>query len=211
MIGSDQDFVIIGENIHATRIVLLKGIRVTNLEDGTEAVIFRGESGEQRFMPVPESYKRTQPYEQGQVKHYMIAVQKGLSEDPEEQAQGRAYVHYGVRRQVDAGADFLDLNVDEVSYKVDVQKRAMEWLVEAVQEVSPVPPSVDSSNADIIAAGLARYDGPGRPAHAEFSCPRASRNSGSGRAAQGQNYRDGRGSPKGCPLIRPKESPTSSS
>ncbi len=164
MIGSDQDFVIIGENIHATRIVLLKGIRVTNLEDGTEAVIFRGESGEQRFMPVPESYKRTQPYEQGQVKHYMIAVQKGLSEDPEEQAQGRAYVHYGVRRQVDAGADFLDLNVDEVSYKVDVQKRAMEWLVEAVQEVSPVPPSVDSSNADIIAAGLARYDGrAGRP------------------------------------------------
>ena len=164
IIDSDRDFVIIGENIHATRIVLLKGIRVTTLEDGTEAVRYRGESGPQCFMPVPESYKKTQPYQQGHVKHYMIAALKGLSEDPEEQAQGRAYVHYGVRRQVDAGAHFLDLNVDEVSYHVEVQKRAIEWLVRTVQEVSPIPPSVDSSNAEIIAAGLAQYDGrAGRP------------------------------------------------
>ena len=159
-----QDFLIIGENIHATRVVLLKGIRVTTLEDGTEAVIFQGESGEQLSMPIPESYKQTQPYQQGQVKHYMIAVNKGLSEDPEEQAQGRAYVHYGVRRQVNVGAHFLDLNVDEVSYKVEVQKQAMEWLVRTVQEVSSLPPSVDSSNAEIIASGLAQYDGrAGRP------------------------------------------------
>ena len=115
IVDSAQDFLIIGENIHATRVVLLKGIRVTTLEDGTEAVIFQGESGEQLSMPIPGSYKQTQPYQQGQVKHYMIAVNKGLSEDPEEQAQGRAYVNYGVRRQVNVGAHFLDLNVDEVS------------------------------------------------------------------------------------------------
>ena len=164
IVDSAQDFLIIGENIHATRVVLLKGIRVTTLEDGTEAVIFQGESGEQLSMPIPGSYKQTQPYQQGQVKHYMIAVNKGLSEDPEEQAQGRAYVNYGVRRQVNVGAHFLDLNVDEVSYKIEVQKQAMEWLVRTVQEVSSLPPSVDSSNAEIIAAGLAQYDGrAGRP------------------------------------------------
>ena len=164
IVDSAQDFLIIGENIHATRVVLLKGIRVTTLEDGTEAVIFQGESGEQLSMPIPESYKQTQPYQQGHVKHYMIAVNKGLSEDPEERAQGRAYVHYGVRRQVNAGARFLDLNVDEVSYQIEVQKQAMEWLVRTVQEVSSLPPSVDSSNAEIIAAGLAQYDGrAGRP------------------------------------------------
>ncbi len=164
IVDSAQDFVIIGENIHATRVVLRKGIRVTKLEDGTEAVMFRGSSGEERFMPVPESTKKTQPYQQGHIKHYMIAVNKGLSDDPEQQAEGRAYVHHGVRRQVDAGAHFLDLNVDEVSYRVEVQKQSMEWLVSTVQEVSPIPPSVDSSNAEIIAAGLARYDGKaGRP------------------------------------------------
>ena len=158
-VNSAQDFAVIGENIHATRVVLLKGIRVTTLEDGTEAVMFQGESGEQRFMPIPESYKKTQPYEQGHIKHYMIATQKGLGDDPDQQAEGRSYVHYGVRRQVKAGARFLDLNVDEVSYHVEVQKRAMEWLVGAVQEVSPVPPSIDSSNPEIIEAGLACYDG----------------------------------------------------
>ena len=83
IVDSAQDFVIIGENIHATRVVLLKGIRVSTLEDGTEAVLFPGESGQQLSMPIPESYKKTQPYQQGHVKHYMIAVNKGLSEDPE--------------------------------------------------------------------------------------------------------------------------------
>jgi len=164
IVRSAQDFVIIGENIHATRIVLLKGIRVAMLEDGTEAVFFQDKSGEKRFMPIPESYKETQPYQQGHVKHYTIAVLKGLSGNPDDQAQGKAYIHYGVKRQVDAGAKFLDLNVDEVSYQVDIQKKAMEWLVRTVQEVSPIPPSVDSSNAEIIEAGLAQYDGrAGRP------------------------------------------------
>ena len=164
IVDSAQDFVIIGENIHATRVVLLKGIRVSTLEDGTEAVLFAGESGQQLSMPIPESYKKTQPYQQGHVKHYMIAVNKGLTEDPEEQAQGEAYVKYGVRRQENAGARFLDVNVDEVSYRLEVQIQAMEWLVKTVQEVSSLPPSVDSSNAEIIAAGLAQYDGrAGRP------------------------------------------------
>ena len=164
IVDSAQDFVIIGENIHATRVVLLKGIRVSTLEDGTEAVLFPGESGQQLSMPIPESYKKTQPYQQGHVKHYMIAVNKGLSEDPEEQAQGEAYVKYGVRRQENAGARFLDVNVDEVSYRLEVQIQAMEWLVKTVQEESSLPPSVDSSNAEIIAAGLAQYDGrAGRP------------------------------------------------
>ena len=90
------------------------------------AVLFPGESGQQLSMPIPESYKKTQPYQQGHVKHYMIAVNKGLSEDPEEQAQGEAYVKYGVRRQENAGARFLDVNVDEVSYRLEVQIEAME-------------------------------------------------------------------------------------
>ena len=164
IVKSAQDFVTIGENIHATRVVLRKGIRVKVLPDGTEAVTYRGESGQRRLMPIPESYKKTQPYQLGQIKHYMVAINKGLSESPEERQQGRAYIHYGVRRQVKTGANFLDLNVDEVSYKLEVQKRAMQWLVKTVQEVSSIPPSVDSSNAEIIEVGLALYDGKaGRP------------------------------------------------
>jgi 5-methyltetrahydrofolate--homocysteine methyltransferase len=157
-IDSPEQFTIIGENIHATRVLLRKGRRVTVLDDGTEAVVYKDGSGEINYLKVPESYKRTQPYEQGQIKHFMIAILKGIGDDPAQQLEGRAYVHHGVRRQIPRGAHYLDLNVDEVSPKVEVQKQAMQWLVRTVQEVSHLPPSVDSSNTDIIEAGLSVYD-----------------------------------------------------
>ena len=74
------------------------------------------------------------------------------------------YVRAEVRKQVKAGARYLDINVDEVHYNLETQKRAMRWAVETVQETSPVPPSIDSSNSEIIAEGLAAYRGEaGRP------------------------------------------------
>jgi 5-methyltetrahydrofolate--homocysteine methyltransferase len=157
-IDSPEQFTIIGENIHATRVLLRKGRRVTILDDGTEAVGYKDGSGEISYLKVPESYKRTQPYEQGQIKHFMVAIQKGIGDDPAEQVEGRAYIHHGVHRQIPKGAHYLDLNVDEVSPNVEIQKKAMQWLVKTVQEISPLPPSVDSSNADIIEAGLSVYD-----------------------------------------------------
>ena len=164
VVQSPEDFTIIAENIHATRVVLRTGRRVTTLEDGSEGVTFKGESGEDRYLRVPDSFKSTQPYQQGQIKHFMIALHKGIGDDPAEQAEGAAYVRYETRRQASAGAHFLDLNVDELSYRIDDQKQAMAWLVRTVQEVSPIPLSVDSSNSEIIAAGLAEYDGgAGRP------------------------------------------------
>ena len=163
-IESPQQFTIVGENIHATRVLLRNGRRAKTLDDGTEVVPFKGESGEQRYLTVPEWYKSTQRYEQGQIKHFMIAMRKGISDDPNEQEEGEAYIRCEVARQVKAGAKYLDINVDEVDYKPDVQKRAMRWTVETVQAVSPVPPSVDSSLSEIIAEGLAAYDGrAGRP------------------------------------------------
>ena len=163
-IQSPEEFTIIAENIHATRIVLRNGRRTTTLEDGTEAVTFKGESGEDRLLTVPDDFKSTQPYEQGQIKHFMIAMSKGIGDDPDESAEGAAYIAFEARRQVAGGAHYLDLNVDELSYRLDVQKRAMAWLVKTAQQVSSVPLSIDSSNPDIIEAGLAEYDGrTGRP------------------------------------------------
>ena len=164
VISSPEKFTVVGENIHATRVVLRNGRRAVTLDDGAEAVPFKGESGEQRYLTVPEWYKSTQPYEQGQIKHFLIAMMKGISDDPAEQDQATAYLHYEVRRQTAAGASYLDINADEVHYNLETQKRAIRWAVETVQEVSPIPPSVDSSNSDIIAEGLAVYDGrAGRP------------------------------------------------
>ncbi len=164
VVNAPEDFTIVGENIHATRVLLRKGRRVRTLEDGTEFVPFRGEGGDRLRLTVPDWFRSTQPYEQGQIKHFMIAAMNGIGDDPDEREQGAEYIRAEIRKQVRAGAEYLDVNIDEVHYDLDTQKRAMRWAVETVQEASPVPPSIDSSNSEIVAEGLAAYDGrAGRP------------------------------------------------
>ncbi|MBM3945279.1 MAG: hypothetical protein FJ317_07325 [SAR202 cluster bacterium] len=164
VVQKPEDFVIIGENIHTTRSVRRDGARVVTLDDGTEAVTYKNERGEPSHLTIPDSFKQSQPYQQGQVKHFMIAARKGIGTDPAEQEQGRAYIRAEALRQIAAGASFLDLNADEISYKLEIQIKAMQWMVGVTQQVSSVPLSIDSSNQDIIAAGLAAYDGrAGRP------------------------------------------------
>lgn len=164
VIDSPDKFITIGENIHTSRIVKQGGPRTGTTPGGQEAVTFKGEDGQARFLTVPDIFKKRQPYKEGNLKHFMIAVYKGVHGDADEQATGAAYVHWEAMRQIKAGAGYLDLNADEVSYNLPEQKRSMVWLVNAVQQVSSVPVSVDSSNAEIIAEGLATYDGrAGRP------------------------------------------------
>ena len=163
VIDSPDQFTVIGENIHATRVVKRGGIRGHVFEDGTEAIKYKVD-GDQRFVHVPEHFTTTQAYEQGTLKHFMIAMWKGLNGDAAESDEGKAYIQYEVNRQIKTGSDYLDLNVDESSYRLPEQKESMEWLVKYVESVSSVPPSVDSSNTEIIEVGLAAYGGTqGRP------------------------------------------------
>ena len=164
VISSPEEFTVVGENIHATRVVLRDGRKHVTLNDGTEVIPFKGDSGEDRQMTVPDWFKETQPYEQGQIKHFLIAMRKGIGDDPDEREEGAAYIRHEGRRQIKAGAHYLDINPDEVHYDLDTQKRCMRFAVETAQDVSAVPLSIDSSSAELIAEGLAAYDGrAGRP------------------------------------------------
>jgi len=163
VIDSPDQFIVLGENIHATRVVKRGGVRGHVFDDGSEAIKYRL-NGERKYVHVPEHFTRTQPYEQGMLKHFMIAIWKGLNGDADESAEGKIYVQYEVNRQIKAGARYLDLNVDESSYRLPEQKESMEWLIKFVESVSTVPPSVDSSNPEIIEVGLEAYGGTqGRP------------------------------------------------
>ncbi|MDP7088459.1 MAG: dihydropteroate synthase [Dehalococcoidia bacterium] len=163
VIHNADQFIVIGENIHATRVVKRGGVRGHVYEDGTEAVKYKV-GGDQRFVAVPEHFIGTQPYEQGNLKHFMIAMWQGLNGTSDESDQGKNYIRYEVERQINAGSHYLDLNVDESSYRLLEQKQTMEWVVKFVESVSAVPPSVDSSNAEIIEVGLTAYGGSqGRP------------------------------------------------
>lgn len=151
-------FIIIGENIHTTRIVKRSGRKAHVFKDGLEAVKYFVD-GEERYLKVPEHFTKTQPYQLGNLKHFMIAVWKGLNGNLSESQEGVDYITYEIKRQEKFGADYLDLNVDEVSHRLNEQKSSMKWLVEIVQEISNKPLSIDSSNPEIIEVGLSSYKG----------------------------------------------------
>ena len=152
------EFVVIGENMHTTRVVMKRGRRFVADAAGGPALSYEDEHGEARLLPVPDWASRTQDFDEGRVKHVAIALRGAMEGDDE----CLRYLRAIVRAQEAAGADFLDVNVDEVSVKFAEQTAAIKWLVGFVGDMSDTPIAVDSSNVDIIAAGLeaCAEDGP---------------------------------------------------
>ena len=111
-------------------------------------------------MNIPKHFEDTQPYKQGQLKHFMIAIWHGMNGN---KAQGIDYIKWEIERQTSNSASYLDINVDEYSYKIEDQIEAMRWLVDIVKEYAKIPVSIDSSNPEIIKAGLDQYDNHMRP------------------------------------------------
>src|SRR5712692_6662536 len=116
--GLDKEFFIIGENIHTTRVVLRKGKLVVTAESGEESVRYTTSAGETRYLVIPEEIKGRQDYHEGRVKHVMIAIRAAMSGVEPAATEGMTYLRTLVEKQVRAGADFLDLNVDEVSLRL---------------------------------------------------------------------------------------------
>ncbi len=149
----NDTFIVIGENIHTTRVLRRKGSRISDLPGGAQAVNYRTRSGEVRHLPIPDAFRTTQDFEEGRVKHVQIAVREAMAGGAGA-AEGLRYLQRLAQRQEDAGAHFLDLNVDEISLRLEDQQAAMAWLVRTIRRASRLPLSIDSSNIDIIRAGL---------------------------------------------------------
>jgi 5-methyltetrahydrofolate--homocysteine methyltransferase len=155
-----SDFIIIGENIHTTRIIRRPSPRLVEDEEGRPSVAFVDEHGDQRLLPIPPEELATSDYEEGRVKHVRSAVRVAKNGDK----RGVDYLRKLALEQVDLGARYLDVNVDEYSHRLPEQIEVMEYLVGLLSPISPVPLSIDSSNEEIIAAGLAAADrGAGAP------------------------------------------------
>ena len=151
---SEQPFIVIGENIHATRIRLRKGKHIGAAPDGREAILYRTLAGADRFLAIPEAAKSSQDYEEGRVKHVKIAIDLAMSGD-DDAGEAAIYLRDLIEKQQAAGAHYLDLNVDEISLKPDDRRRAMGWLAGTVQEIADIPLCIDSSDTAVIEEGLA--------------------------------------------------------
>ena len=160
--GLDKPFIVVGENAHCTRVLLRKGKRVGQAPDGQEAVLWTDTDNKPRYLPIPEKTKKTNDYQEGRVKHVQIAVKAAMS-GGDDASEGMDYLQHVVRRQVEAGVDFLDLNTDEISFKHEEQGQAMQWLVRTVHGMTNTALSIDSSLMETIAAGMEAYEGAARP------------------------------------------------
>ncbi|MBA12638.1 MAG: hypothetical protein CL751_01580 [Chloroflexi bacterium] len=152
-----EKFIVIGENIHTTRVFMRSGKRIGYDEDGLESVLYKNSDGINSFLCIPEDFKSTKVYQEGRVKHFMVAVSSGMSESAKYQSQGKDYIASEIRRQENVGSDFLDLNIDEISPNIEIQKSAMKWLVSFYSTIARKPPSIDSSSPDIMKVGLEEY------------------------------------------------------
>jgi cobalamin-dependent methionine synthase I len=150
----DRPFIVIAENIHATRVVLRGGQRVIALPGGRPALPFIDESGGEQLLQVPDAALDGPEGPKQRVKHVKAAVLAGLGSDPVAADLGRGYVRAMARRQSEAGAHFLDLNVDEVTTDPDGRVAAMRWVVEAVEDATDARLALDSSSSAVLSAGL---------------------------------------------------------
>jgi cobalamin-dependent methionine synthase I len=150
-------FIIIGENVHTTRVIRRTDPRVGADDHGREAIVFADEHGVTRKLPISPMEQATMEYQEGRIKHVRTALRLAM-EDGDDTEVALAYLRAVAHHQVESGAAFLDVNVDEVSLKLAEQKAAMRWLVGLLGPISPVPVSIDSSNLEIIEAGMEAAD-----------------------------------------------------
>lgn len=153
-LDNGSKFIIIGENIHTSRIVRRKGKLVNERPNGDEAVRYLDNNKKRRYLVILEKIKQTQDYQEGRVKHITVAIQSAMSGQGPESDEAMKYLYSLAQRQINAGADFLDLNVDEISVKPEEQQIAMQWIVKTIQPISSVPLSIDSSSIDTLKIGL---------------------------------------------------------
>jgi Pterin binding enzyme len=147
-------FLVVGENIHATRILKRAGRHALELPDGTVGVAFEDADGQRRVLPVHPAIAAGRDLAAGRIKHVASALRWGLDGGPEAELAA-AYLRSMAARQEAAGADWLDLNVDEVASDSETRARAIAWLVEVVEAHAGVPVAIDSSDVAVLAAGVA--------------------------------------------------------
>jgi 5-methyltetrahydrofolate--homocysteine methyltransferase len=154
-----QPFQIVGENIHATRVLKRTGKHAAELEDGSVGIGFDTPEGERLVLPVHPALAAARDFAGGKIKHVQSAVRHGM-DDGAWAETAAAYIRTLAHRQEVTGADWLDLNVDEVSPDSGMRAEAITWLVTTVERSATVPVSIDSSDVAVLAAGVAASSQP---------------------------------------------------
>ncbi|MBN1555713.1 MAG: dihydropteroate synthase [Phycisphaerae bacterium] len=146
-----SNFTTIAENIHCTLIVKLNGPKVVDA-GGHKSVKFTHE-GRDRLLPISPAWKSPM-LEQGKVQHIALAIWHAMNSTGDDKTTGEDYLLQAAVKQIDGGATFLDVNVDEYSNDDAVRVEVMQFLASFLSERFDIPLSIDSSNKAVLKAGL---------------------------------------------------------
>lgn len=149
-------FIGVGENIHCTRTYKTDGKFVAKTDNGY-AIPYR-QGGVVRQLPIPAVFLEGADWAAGKVKHCAVAIWQCVHGDEAARKAGAEYLASLAQSQEKAGATYLDINVDEFSTDVPERIRLMDFTVKLVQKASRLPMSIDSSNIEILRAGLSACD-----------------------------------------------------
>jgi len=139
---------IIGENFNTTRRLRTTSPRIKKDGDNV-GVTYPGRDGETRVLDVTAIWpKDATALRRFQVPHVAHAVR----------TKNVDYLTWVIRSQIDAGANIIDLCVDEISVNPDERHDCMRWLVPVAQGIADVTYAIDSSDPNTVLAGLEKYD-----------------------------------------------------
>ena len=81
MSDAAPSFIVIGENIHTSRVVKRDGPRIAETDRGPAVRVPM--AGGEALLPVPPQVQDTREFRSGRVKHVMVAVMEGVAEGPD--------------------------------------------------------------------------------------------------------------------------------
>jgi 5-methyltetrahydrofolate--homocysteine methyltransferase len=140
---------IIGENFNTTRRLKPTSPRVIR-HDSKIGVSYPGPNGNTQILDITSIF----PKDPADVRKFQIPhVAHAL------RTKNMDYIAWLIRSQVDAGANIIDLCVDEISVDPNERHHWMQWLVPVAQSITDATLSIDSSDPNTIVAGLEVYDG----------------------------------------------------
>lgn len=146
---SARVFDIIGENFNTTRRIKGTSPRVVQA-GGKVGLSYIDLAGASRVLDITAIYP-TDPAKLRtfQIPHVAHAMR----------TKDMTYIAWLIQAQVNAGANIIDLCVDEIAIDPNERHGWMEWLVPAVQAITDATLAIDSSDPDTILAGLKAHDG----------------------------------------------------
>lgn len=145
---SEKVFDIIGENFNTTRRLKPTSPRVVH-GNGKVGVSY-GPADDQKLLDITAIF----PTDPAKLRTYQIPhIAHAL------RCKNVDYISWVIRSQIDAGANIIDLCIDEIAIDPVERWTWMEWLVPVAQSLADVTFSIDSSDPDTIVAALKVYDG----------------------------------------------------